>query len=74
MTTARIIALSALLGWWSMTSLAQSSDDASQPTAEELEAAEDEDDEDIEPVIRDDVFKPSERIEADSEISFPADI
>jgi hypothetical protein len=50
---------------------------AEPPTAADAaedEAAADEQDDDIEPVIREGVFTPSERIEADSEISFPADI
>lgn len=52
--------------------LGQSDDDETPPAAEEP-AAED-DDNGRDPLIREGVFKPSEEIEADSEISFPADI
>ncbi len=61
---------------WLMTSpaaWAQSDDEDSPPPAAETPTEEGEDD-DRDPLIRDGVFRPSEEIEADSEISFPADI
>ncbi|MFK7886919.1 MAG: hypothetical protein AB8G16_08635 [Gammaproteobacteria bacterium] len=57
-----------LLAWMSASVVAQEAQEAAP--AEDSENVETPDD----AIFDDDIFKPSETIEADSEISFPADI